>query len=183
MTAVHGFVTSLARSATHSFSKHIVDEAQLVAGIGMAGDVHCGETVQHRSRVAVDPNQPNLRQVHLIASELLENLNGSGFSVGPGDLGENIITSGIDLLGLPRGALLQVGDEAVLEITGLRNPCAQIEAFSAGLLAQVVERAPDGSIVRKAGVMAIVVAGGSIRTGDRVIVKLPPPPHFPLDRV
>jgi len=180
---VQGRVISLSKSARHGFSKQVAESLDLVAGEGVAGDAHCGVTVRHRSRVAVDPGQPNLRQVHLIADELLEELTGRGFVLAPGDLGENILTHGLDLTALPRGTRLRVGAQVELELTGLRNPCAQIEEFMPGLLAQVVSRAADGAIVRRAGVMAIVVSGGRVTTGDSIAVTPPPPPHVPLGLV
>lgn len=155
----------------------------LLAGLGVEGDVHAGVTVKHRSRVAQDPTQPNLRQVHLIQQELFAELRAAGFAVMPGDLGENITTSGIDLLALPVGALLNLGDEAVVEVTGLRNPCLQIDHFQDGLLKQVVGRADDGTVVRRAGIMGIVTTGGTVRPGDTVRAELPAEPHRPLERV
>ncbi len=176
-------VAAVAADERHRFSKQPQAAIRLVAGLGVAGDAHAGVTVRHRSRVAVDPSQPNLRQVHLLAGELLEELVSEGFAVAPADLGENVTTRGIDLLALPRGTRLRLGDAAVVEVTGLRNPCAQIEAFRTGLLARVVGRGEDGAIVRRAGVMAIVLTGGEVRPGDAIAVTLPPPPHVALDRV
>ncbi|MFC7640572.1 MOSC domain-containing protein [Streptosporangium lutulentum] len=149
----------------------------------MEGDAHLGVTVKHRSRVAQDPTQPNLRQVHLIHAELHDELRAAGFSVAAGELGENVTTRDVDLLGLPVGALLRLGEEAVVEVTGLRNPCVQIEAFQPGLLKRVVGRDETGELVRKAGVMGVVVAGGEVRPGDPIEVELPRPPHRRLDRV
>ena len=176
-------VVAVCRAGEHAFSKPDVAHIELVVGLGVAGDAHAGEAVQHLSRVAVDPTQPNLRQVHLIHAELLDDLAGTGFAVAPGDLGENITTRGIDLLGLPADTRLAIGPTTVLRVTGLRNPCAQIERFFPGLLAQVVERQPDGVIVRKCGVMAVVDADGRIAPGDGVVVALPPLPHRPLEPV
>ena len=136
--------------------------------------------VQHRSRVRRDPNQPNLRQVHLLHAELLDDLAGNGHDVAPGDLGENITTRGVDLLALPTGTLLHLGADAVVRVEGLRNPCVQIEAYDAGLLRHVAGRAPDGSVVRRAGVMGVVVAGGVVRAGDPIAIVLPEEPHRPL---
>jgi MOSC domain-containing protein YiiM len=170
-------------SAGHTFSKPNAGEIRLLAGLGVEGDAHLGVTVQHRSRVAQDPTQPNLRQVHLIQGELHDELAAAGFSVAPGDLGENVTTRGLDLLALPRGTRLFLGDEAVVEVTGLRNPCPQIDAFRKGLLKQVVGRAPDGGIVRRAGIMSVVLAGGDVRPGDEIRVELPQGPHLPLERV
>lgn len=167
------------RDAEHRFSKQSVPEIRLLEGLGVEADAHAGVTVQHRSRVARDPSQPNLRQVHLLHSELFEEMASNGYDVAPGDLGENITTSGIDLLALPTGTLLRLGD-AEVTVTGLRNPCSQIEAFDEGLLAEVVDRAADGSVVRKAGVMGVVTRAGLVRPGDRIDVVLPEQPHQPL---
>ncbi|WTG77001.1 MOSC domain-containing protein [[Kitasatospora] papulosa] len=167
----------------YSFTKPSRDSVTLLAGLGVEGDVHAGVTVKHRSRVAQDPTQPNLRQVHLIHQELFAELRRAGFAVSPGDLGENITTEGIDLLGLPVGTLLHLGDEAVVEVTGLRNPCLQIDTFQAGLLKQVVGRADDGTVVRRAGIMSVVRTGGVVRPGDVIKAVLPVGPHRPLERV
>lgn len=173
-------VVSLARSGDHAFSKQAVERVKVIQGIGVEGDAHAGEKVQHLSRVKANPDQPNLRQVHLIHAELLEELREKGFAVGPADLGENIVTAGIALLDLPRGAVLRIGPDVELEVTGLRNPCAQIEAFQKGLLAAVLDRGPDGELVRKAGVMSVVLSGGEMAVGDVIEVCLPPEPHQPL---
>lgn len=178
-----GAIVSLSRSAAHAFSKEPEPRLTLVAGLGIEGDAHAGATVQHRSRVARDPSQPNLRQVHLLHEELLRELNERGFPLRPGMLGENVTTSGVDLLLLPAGTRLRLGDTAVIELTGLRNPCSQIESFHEGLLAAVVQRGEDGRISRKAGVMAIVVHGGIIAVGDRIDIDLPAQPHRPLEVV
>lgn len=178
-----GKVTAVCSSGEHEFSKPVRERIRLLEGLGVEGDAHLGVTVQHRSRVAQDPTQPNLRQVHLIQQELFDEVAAAGFTVGPGQLGENVTTHGIDLLGLPRGARLRLGSQAVVEITGLRNPCLQIERFRRGLLKEVVGRAEDGSVVRKAGVMGVVLAGGEVRPGDPVQVELPDGPHVPLERV
>lgn len=152
-------------------------------GPGVEGDAHAGETVRHRSRVARDPNQPNLRQVHLIHSELHDALAAAGFSVSAGDMGENITTRGIDLLALPTGARLRIGESAVIEVTGLRNPCAQLDRFQPGLMAAVLERDEEGNLIRKAGIMGIVLTAGEVRGGDSIRVELPPGPHQPLQPV
>ncbi|HUZ01852.1 MAG TPA: MOSC domain-containing protein [Thermomicrobiaceae bacterium] len=178
-----GRVAAVSRSATHSLVKGNQDGIRLVAGLGVAGDAHAGTTVQHRSRVARDPSQPNLRQVHLIHAELLDELRGAGFTVAPGQMGENVTTRGVDLLGLPVGARLRLGDEAMVEITGLRNPCAQLEEIQRGLMAAVLDRDAEGRLVRKAGVMGVVVSGGTVRPGDAIAVELPAAPHRPLEPV
>jgi MOSC domain-containing protein YiiM len=175
-----GIVRAVAQDGEHRFSKSPTSSIAIVAGLGVAGDAHAGETVQHRSRVAVDPSQPNLRQVHLIHSELLDQLALEGFAVEPGQLGENITTSGIALLDLPRGTLLRIGASAVLQVTGLRNPCKQIEAFCPGLLARLARKQADGNIERLAGIMCIVVEGGRAERGDTIIAALPAEPHVPL---
>jgi MOSC domain-containing protein YiiM len=169
--------------AVNSCSTQTAASVTLIAGLGVEGDAHCGATVRHRSRVAHDPTQPNLRQVHLIHSELFDELAAKGFTVSAGQLGENITTAEVDLMGLPAGAELCVGQDAVLRITGLRNPCRQLDGFQAGLMAAVLDRSPDGQLVRKAGVMSVVLVGGVVRPGDEVRVRLPGNPHRPLTPV
>jgi MOSC domain-containing protein YiiM len=176
-------VTAVSRSARHTLAKPNEDSIRLVAGLGVEGDAHMGETVKHRSRVARDPSRPNLRQVHLIHAELHEELRTAGFAIAPGQMGENITTAGVDLLGLPAGARLRLGDAAVVEITGLRNPCAQLDRIQPGLMAATLDRDERGHLVRKAGVMGIVLAGGEVRPGDAVRVELPPAPHRRLEPV
>lgn len=178
-----GFVTAVSRSAAHSFSKQNQPSIQLLAGLGVEGDAHLGETVKHRSRVAQNPNQPNLRQVHLIHAELHEELQSAGFDVSSGQMGENITTRGIPLLELPTGTRLYLGDSAVVELTGLRNPCQQLNQFQPGLMDAVLDRDPDGNLIRKAGVMGIVTASGEVKPGDPIRVEYPPLPHHPLERV
>ena len=180
---VPGVVTAVSRAADHTFSKINVPHIRLLAGLGVEGDAHLGRTVQHRSRVARDATQPNLRQVHLIHGELLDELRAQGFDVVPGVLGENVTTRGVDLLGLPTGAQLRLGNEAVVEVTGLRNPCVQLDRFQPGLMAAVLDRGEEGNLVRKSGVMAVVRAGGDVRPGDSISVDLPAPPHSPLQPV
>lgn len=178
-----GTVVAVARDAEHGFSKHVVEEVRILAGRGIEGDAHEGVTVQHLSRVARDPTQPNLRQVHLIHAELFEELAAKGFTVEPADLGENVTTRGIDLLELPQGTRLRLGAGVVLKVTGLRNPCAQIEQFQSGLVAAVLDRGPDGEVIRKAGIMAVVLDGGVVRAGDAITVELPSPPYQRLEKV
>ncbi|GAA1425209.1 MOSC domain-containing protein [Streptomyces thermospinosisporus] len=178
-----GTVTAVSSNGEYSFTKPNRESITLLAGLGVEGDVHAGTTVKHRSRIAQDPTQPNLRQVHLIHEELFAEVSRAGFEVRPGDLGENITTRGIDLLALPTGTLLHIGAEAVVEVTGLRNPCVQIDAFQEGLLKQVVGRDEEGNLVRKAGIMSVVRRGGVVRPGDTITVKLPAEPHRPLERV
>lgn len=178
-----GRVVAVSRKETHAFSKAEVAEILLVAGQGVEGDAHLGATVRHRSRVARDPSQPNLRQVHLIHEELLDELGTKSFRVAPGELGENILTRGVALLDLPERTRLRLGEDAVLLVTGLRNPCAQIDAFRAGLRGAVIETNAAGALVRKAGVMSIVLEGGIVRPGDPIEVLLPPLPHRKLECV
>ncbi|MEU4657943.1 MOSC domain-containing protein [Streptomyces sp. NPDC023723] len=180
---MRGTVTAVSSNGEYSFTKPNRPSITLLAGLGVAGDVHAGVTVKHRSRVAQDPTQPNLRQVHLIHEELFAEVGEDGFEVGPGELGENVTTRGIDLLGLPVGTLLRLGGAAVLEVTGLRNPCLQIDAFQDGLLKRVVGRDEAGRIVRRAGIMTVVREGGVVRPGDPITAELPSGPHRPLDRV
>ena len=177
MTAL---VTAVSCGATHGFSKPNRDSIRLLAGLGVEGDAHSGRTVKHRSRVAKDPSQPNLRQIHLIHAELHDELQAAGFSVGAGQMGENVTTRGIDLLSLPTGTRLRIGRAALVEITGLRNPCVQIDRFRKGLMKAVLGRDADGNLVRKAGIMGIVIEGGEVRPGDGIQVELPPQPHRPL---
>jgi MOSC domain-containing protein YiiM len=178
-----GVITAVSRNATHEFSKPVQETIRLLAGLGVEGDAHAGVTVKHRSRVAVDPTQPNLRQVHLIHAELHDELRAAGFTVSAGELGENVTTRGVDLLGLPVGTRLHLGADAVVEVTGLRNPCIQLDRFQKGLTAAVLDRDAEGRLVRKSGIMGIVLAGGVVRPGDAMSVELPAPPHRALDRV
>jgi hypothetical protein len=176
-------VSAVSWSATHTLSKPNRDAIRLVAGLGVAGDAHAGATVKHRSRVARDPTKPNLRQVHLIHAELFDELRASGFALAPGQLGENITTRGIDLLSLPSGTRLALGDTAIVEVTGLRTPCNQMNRIQPGLMAATLFRDARGTLVRKAGVMSIVLAGGEIRRGDPIRVDPPPEPHRALEPV
>ncbi|KAB0679297.1 MOSC domain-containing protein [Aureimonas leprariae] len=178
-----GRVVGLAADGTHRFSKRPVERLRLLEGLGVEGDAHAGRTVQHLSRVRRDPTQPNLRQVHLIHTELFKELESLGFHVKHGDLGENVATGGVDLLALPRGTRLRLGAEAVVEITGLRNPCAQIDRFRSGLMHAVLDRDAAGGLVRKAGVMAVVLRGGEVAAGDPIAVELPAEPHQKLEPV
>ena len=177
-------VVAVSRDAKHRFSKHPEARVTLVQGVGVEGDAHAGATVRHRSRRrggAVD--EPNLRQVHLLHAELFDEVAAHGFTVCPGDLGENVTTSGVDLLALPTGTRLGLGEEAVVELTGLRNPCRQIDRFQHGLLAQVIGRDGQGHVVRRAGVMGVVLRGGVVRPGDPIDVRLPAGPLRPLEPV
>lgn len=178
-----GRVVAVARDGAHRFAKPLAAEITLLAGLGVAGDAHAGVTVRHRSRVARDPSQPNLRQVHLIQAELFAALAAAGFQVAAGELGENVTTRGINLLGLPVGTRLRLGAAAVIAVTGLRNPCGQIERWQKGLLAEVLGRDAAGRLVRKAGILGVVLAGGPVVPGDPIMVDLPPPPHRPLEPV
>lgn len=180
---INGIVEGVSRSATHTFSKLNQHQIHLVAGLGVAGDAHMGETVKHRSRVASDPMQPNLRQVHLIHAELHDELRAAGFTVMAGQMGENITTRHIDLLGLPTGTRLHIGETAVIEVTGLRNPCKQLDQFQAGLMQAVLGRDDQGKLIRKAGIMGIVLASGDVRIGDPIRLELPEPPYRMLEPV
>ena len=180
---MNGTVIAVSTSPIHSFSKPNQEFIKLIAGLGVEGDAHMGEKVQHRSRVAKDPNQPNLRQVHLIHAELHDELRERGFDVSAGQMGENITTRGIDLLGLPTGARLHIGKTAVVEITGLRNPCYQLDDFQKGLMKAVLDRDEQGNLIRKAGVMGIVLVDGEVDVHDGIRVELPHEPHEPLKPV
>jgi MOSC domain-containing protein YiiM len=177
---MHASVVSVSLSPTHSFSKAAAPEITLLAGLGVAGDAHAGVTVRHRYRVRQDPTAPNLCQVHLLHSELFAELALQGLVVTPGQMGENITTAGIDLLGLPRHTRLHLGASSIIEITGLRDPCNQMNGLKPGLMKACIARAANGEIVRKAGIMGIVIAGGTVRAGDAIEVRLPPGDLLPL---
>lgn len=176
-------VIAVSRSAGHTFSKPNEGSIRLLAGLGVEGDAHLGTTVKHRSRVAKDPTVPNLRQVHLIHAELIDELEAVGFQVYPGAMGENVTTRGVDLLGLPTGARLRLGPDALIEITGLRNPCRQLNTFAPGLMNATLDRDAEGNLIRKAGIMAIVLMGGEIKPGDAIAIDLPPEPRRKLEPV
>jgi MOSC domain-containing protein YiiM len=176
-------VIAVSRSPGHTLSKPKEGSIWLLEGLGVEGDAHMGVTVKHRSRVAKDPTAPNLRQVHLIHAELHDELESAGFRLSPGIMGENVTTRGVDLLGLPTGTRLRLGAAAVVEITGLRNPCAQLDKIQPGLMEATLDRDPDGNLIRKAGVMGIVLAGGEIGPGDPIEVELPVEPRRKLEPV
>lgn len=176
-------VTAVSLCKSHHFSKPNALEIRLLTGLGVVGDAHLGVTVKHRSRVAKDPTQPNLRQVHLLHEELFDELKAKNFTVRPGDMGENVTTRGIDLLGLPTGTRLHLGNTAVVEVTGLRNPCVQIDHFQQGLMAATLDKDSAGNLIRKAGVMSVVVVDGDVRPGDPIRIELPDEPHRPLTPV
>lgn len=176
-------VVTVSLNHAHAFSKPIAPKITLLVGQGVEGDAHCGVTVKHRSRVRRDPTQPNLRQVHLLHTELFHELATKGYSVLSGDLGENIATSGIALLELPAGTELHLGESAVVKLTGLRNPCVLIDQFQSGLMSAVIDRTPQGNLVLKAGVISVVVRGGIVRPGDPISITLPTRPHARLERV
>ncbi|HVS27927.1 MAG TPA: MOSC domain-containing protein [Solirubrobacteraceae bacterium] len=176
-------VTAVSSSAARGINKGSQASIRLLAGLGVEGDVHMGKTVQHRSRIARDPTQPNLRQVHLIHAELHDQSGTKGFAVSPGEMGENVTTRGLDLLALPTGTRLGLGDVACVEVTGLRNPCVQLDGFQPGLMEAVLHRDADGKLIRKSGIMGVILAGGEVRPGDAILVELPPPPHVPLEKV
>ena len=176
-------VLSVSKSGAHTFNKYNCAEITLLEGLGVEGDAHAGSTVKHRSRVAQNPDQPNLRQVHLIHNELFEALLANGFQVNPGQMGENITTTGVDLLALPLHAVLHIGPTAEIQITGLRNPCAQLDGIKEGLMKALIEKTSDGKLIRKAGVMGVVLRGGVVSPGDTIRVQLPSGPFVALDRV
>jgi MOSC domain-containing protein YiiM len=176
-------VVALHRNPVHGFSKQAEPALTLLTGLGVLGDAHCGAAARHRSRVAADPTQPNLRQVHLLHAEMIAEINGGGFAILPGDIGENITTSGLDLLALPRHTRLHIGGTVILSVTGLRNPCIQLDRFSPGLTQAFLGKTTDGALIRKAGIMAIVLEGGEVARADTIRVELPVAPHLPLERV
>ena len=176
-------VLSVSIGGSHSFHKVRCESIRLLAGLGVEGDAHCGATVKHRSRVKADPTQPNLRQVHLIHAELFDELREAGYRVSSGEIGENITTRGVDLLSLPVGTRLHLGESAIVELTGLRNPCVQLDQFQPGLMKALLGKNDDGSLVRKSGVMGIVIESGEVKPGNAIAVHLPPVPHRKMDRV
>jgi MOSC domain-containing protein YiiM len=176
-------VMGVSRDRQHRFSKQPCESITLLEGLGVEGDAHAGITVQHRSRVAADPTQPNLRQVHLIPSEFFDEAREQGYELAQGDLGENVLTAGLDVLALPRDTRLHLGEQAVVRVTGLRNPCQQINDFRSGLLKVAITRDANGELVRRAGIMGVVERGGVVAPSDTIRVELPPGPHIPLDRV
>lgn len=178
-----GRVTSVNKSKTHSLKKWNEQSIELLEGLGVKDDAHMGKTVKHRSRVAKDPLQPNLRQVHLIHSELHTELKEKGFQVSAGEMGENITTEGVDLLNLPENTVLNIGAQSQIKITGLRNPCSQLEGIQPGLMKAVLDRDESGGLVRKAGIMGIVLHGGAINVGDPIEIELPSLPHSKLNKV
>lgn len=178
-----GRVLALSKSEMHTFHKINCLQINLLEGLGVEGDAHMGKTVKHRSRVAQNPNQPNLRQVHLMHAELFAELAEKGFSVGPGEMGENITVQGIPLLSLPKDTVLKIGTSAEIQITGLRNPCSQLDAFQPGLMKAILDKDSDGRLIRKAGVMGIVLKGGMIAQGDEIQVQLPQEPFIPLEMI
>ena len=176
-------VIAVASDHGHKFSKPVRESIRLIAGLGVEGDAHFGEKVQHLSRVRRDPDSPNLRQVHLIQAELHDELRAKGFRVEPGAMGENITTRGVDLLGLPSNARLHIGHEAIVEVKGLRNPCVQLDGLQQGLMQATLDKDADGNLIRKAGVMAIVIAGGEVKPGDAIRLELPDGPQLKLEPV
>lgn len=176
-------IIAVSLAPTHTFSKSNVESITLLAGLGVEGDAHCGKTVKHRSRLEIRPIPDNLRQVHLIHSELFEELKTKGFDISPGAIGENITTKGIDLLGLPRHTKLFLGKNAIVEITGLRNPCSQLNDYQPGLLSAVLDKDAAGNLIRKAGIMGIVLEGGNVNPGDDIRIELPEKPFLKLERV
>jgi len=180
---ITGTVTAVCRSAGHTMRKHLETNIQLLAGLGVEGDAHLGTTTQHLFQMARDPTLPNLRQVHLIHSELHEELGKAGFDVKAGEMGENITTSGLDLLGLPKGTHLLIGESAIVEVTGLRNPCGQLNGIQEGLMRATLGRDADDRPIIKSGIMGIVLSGGIVEPGDTIRVKLPELPHLRLEKV
>lgn len=178
-----GKVISVSKSDKHTFNKYVNEKIVLLKELGVEGDAHMGEKVKHRSRVAKDPTQPNLRQVHLIHSELFDELKEKGFKVIPGQMGENITTENVDLLNLPKKTILSIGKTTKIEITGLRNPCKQIESIKLGLMKAVLDKDQEGNLIRKAGIMGIVLEGGEVKIGDEISIELPAKPYMKLERV
>ena len=183
MMGMDGTVVAVSRSDSHSFSKQNQESIELVAAYGIEGDVHAGATIKHRSRLAKEGDQPNIRQVHLLHTEIFEELKEQGYEVLPGELGENITTKGLDILAMPKGTRLHIGSSAIVELTGLRNPCGQIDDFQKGLKDALLDHDAEGNLIRKSGVMSIVIASGDVVPGDPIRVELPPLPHERMERV
>ena len=177
-------VHAVSLSPRHGFSKSPQLAIRLLAGEGVEGDAHCGRTAQHLYRMRQDPTQPNLCQVHLLAREFLDELAAKGHAAGPGDLGENVLTTNLDLLALPLGAVLRLGSEAVVEVTGQRTPCSQIDGFQRGLQQHCWgPRDAANKRTRRAGIMGIARTGGLVHPGDAITIELPSKPHSPLPAV
>ena len=179
----NAIVRSVSKSSAHTFTKFNCHKISLLKGLGVEGDAHMGQKVKHRSRVAKDPNQPNLRQVHLIHSELFDELKHKGFNIKDGEIGENITTKGIELLALPKDTILSIGETAKIKLTGLRNPCKQLDSIKNGLMKAVLDRDENGNLVRKSGVMGIILEGGDVKSGDKITYELPPKPYIKLEKV
>lgn len=178
-----GKVVAVSKSQSHTFTKNICDKIVLLKGLGVEGDAHMGEKIKHRSRVAKDPNQPNLRQIHLIHSELFDELSEKGFYIGNGQIGENITTREIELLDLPKNTILNIGNTSKVLITGLRNPCKQLDSIQDGLMTAVLDKDEDGNLILRAGIMGVVLEGGEVKLGDEISIELPSKPHIKLERV
>ena len=177
---MQGLIVAVGAGRKHGLAKLPLPAIRLIEGRGVEGDAHCGERVKHRSRARFNPALQNLRQVHVLQAELLEELALAGFALTPIMLGENVTTRGLDLLALPKGTRLQFGETAIVELTGLRNPCVQLDRMMPGLMAACLGRDADGGLVRKTGVMGIVLAGGAVCAGDGVTVELPGGEPVPL---
>jgi MOSC domain-containing protein YiiM len=178
-----GKVIAVSKSSSYTFNKYNCDKIMLITGIGVEGDIHSGKKVKHRSRVRKNPDAPNLRQVHLMHTELFEELKLKDFKVSPGQMGENITTEGLNILDLPKDTILKIGESAEIQVTGLRNPCNQINSIQKGLMQAVLDKDENGNLIRKAGIMSIVLKGGEVKVGDKILVELPEKPHTPLEKV
>jgi len=176
-------VIAVAAKPEPGVGKVLREVITLVAGHGVEGDYHAGPFVRHRSRAARAPDLPNRRQVHLIHAELFDEVAALGIDVRPGQMGENITTRGLALMDLSPGTRLHLGSIAVVEITGCRNPCNQLDAIDPRLLPEVARKAADGTIARRAGIMGIVVQGGPVRPGDPIHVEVPAEAAGRLDPV
>ena len=175
-----GTVLSVSRDDKHRFSKPTVSSIRLVAGFGVEGDSHAGATVQHLYEKKRNPSAPNLCQVHFMAAELFDDLVPTGYTVAPGELGENVTTEGINLMSLPLGTQLHLGAQAVVSVTGMRSPCSLINGYQKGLMKQLIKTDAAGTVHRRGGIMGVVVRGGVVNPGDCIRVELPAGEQLPL---
>jgi len=163
-----GFVLALCRNENPGIPKIQVDSIQLVEEFGVEGDYHAGKTIRHRYLAKKDPDQPNHRQVLLIDAKILGDLDQRGIRIIPGQMGENIVCYGIDVMLLEIGTRFTAG-EALLEITEARHPCHQLNDSHPDLYQAVIEEI-GGEEIYSAGVFARVIRGGNVDAGNSIFV-------------